>query len=138
MTFIADLEPYDYYPGAPQALAVGWLDSGEPFTAGACPQDVRDRLEGLSREPVHLTRGYHYCQFCMTTAGPGLLLRADINLYEDPDVARGNGEIWLTSPSGTNFAAPALIAHYIDAHSYIPPGVFIEAVRFGDPTADLT
>jgi hypothetical protein len=137
VTFIADLAPYDYYPGALPALAVGWLDSGAPFTVGSCPQDVRDRLQDLGRKPVRLMRGYHYCQFCLATAGPERLLRADIRLYEAPDVARGNGEIWLTSPGGTNFAAPVLVTHYIDEHGYMPPSMFIEAVRLGEPTANL-
>jgi hypothetical protein len=138
VTFIPDLAPYDYHPGAPGALAVGWLDQSEPLITGACPDDVRDRLEELSHAPVGLTRGYHYCQFCLLTAGPPRLLRADIRLYEPPDVARGNGEIWLTAPDGTKYAAPALIAHYIDEHDYLPPSSFIEAVRVGVPTEGVS
>ncbi|MEU7928306.1 hypothetical protein [Micromonospora sp. NPDC049107] len=134
MTYIPDLAPYDYYPGAPDAIAVGWLDSSMPFTEGACPRDVRDRLARLGAEPVRLMRGYHYCQFCPGAAEPLRLIRADIRLPEAPDVARGNGEIWLTAVDGTNFAAPALIGHYVEEHRYLPPDAFIEAVRTGVPT----
>ena len=61
-------------------------------------------------------RGYHYCQFCEATSEPPRQLRADIDLYESPDVAHGNGEVWVTDGDGTRFAAPCLIVHYIDAH----------------------
>ena len=136
MTHIRDLTPYDYYPGAPEAFAVGWLDISEPFTTGRCPGDVRRRLAQLANHPVRLMRGYHYCQFCK--AEPLQPLREDRRLYEAPDVPRGSGEIWLTSPDGLNFAAPVLIAHYVDAHEYMPPNVFIEAIRRGTPTSNLT
>jgi hypothetical protein len=138
VTHIPDLAPYNYYPRAPDALAVGWLDSTEPFPTGAFPQDVLPRLKELSERPVRLMRGYHYCQFCQAVSRPPRLLRADIRLYEPPDVAHGNGEIWITGPDGVNFAAPVLIVHYIDEHGYLPPRSFIEAIRVGTPTPDLS
>lgn len=134
VTHIPDLAPYDYYRGAPAALAVGWLDASVAFVAGECPPDVRDRLEDLSTAPVRLMRGYHYCQFCEAASPPAKLLRADIRLYEEPDVAHGNGEIWVTDGDGMNFAAPVLILHYIDEHKYLPPPSFIAAVRAGART----
>ena len=136
MTHIRDLAPYDYDPGAPEAFAVGWLDISEPFTTGQCPEDVRLRLAQLANHPVRLMRGYHYCQFCM--AEPPHSLREDRRPQEAPDVPHGNGEIWLTSPDGLNFAAPVLIAHYVYAHQYMPPKGFIEAIRRGSPTSNLT
>jgi hypothetical protein len=50
-----------------------------------------------------------------------------------PEVAQGNGEIWLTTPGGINYAAPVMVVHYIDEHMYLPPVAFIDAVRMGDP-----
>lgn len=138
MTFISDLAPYNYLPGAPEALAVGWLDASEPFATGTCPDEVKDRLRVLARTPVRLTRGYHYCQFCLAKAPAPRLLREDIRLYEPPDVARSHGEIWLTALDGTRYAAPEMLAHYVDAHGYLPPSAFIEAVRFGVPTDGLS
>ena len=138
VTYIPDLAPYDYYHGAPEALAVGWLDSSMPFETGACPQEARDRLVQLAEQPVRLMRGYHYCQFCEADAPPARRLREDIRLNEAPDVAHGNGEIWLTTPDGTNYAAPALIGHYIDAHEYLPPAAFIDAARLGAVAPDLS
>ena len=138
MTFIPDLGRYDYYPAPMEALAVGWLDISEPFTTGTCPPDVRDRLAEFSRQPVRLMRGIHYCQFCAAIAEPPRLLRADIRLYESPDVACGNGEIWLTAPNGVYYAAPMMIVHYVDDHHYLPPDVFVAAVRIGVPTEGLS
>lgn len=137
VTHIPDLAPYDYYPGAPEALAVGWLDASETFSTGECPPDVRDHVEDLSREPVRLTRGRHYCQFCEATVPPPKRLRADMPVYEAPDVASGNGEIWVTDHGGTNFAAPVLVLHYIDEHDYLPPTPFIDAVRSGSRTPGI-
>ncbi|WP_028046131.1 hypothetical protein [Cellulomonas sp. URHE0023] len=132
MAHIADLAPYDYDREAPDALAVGWLDESAPFATGACPEDVTVRLVELAAHPVRLMRGYHYCQFCWRAAPPPQFLRAA------PDVAHGNGEIWITATDGTIYAAPVLIAHYIDAHSYLPPIGFVEAVRTGAPTEGLS
>jgi hypothetical protein len=59
-------------------------------------------------------------------------------LYETPDVARGNGEVWITAAVGATYAAPVLIVHYIDAHAYLPPASFVEAVRTGVPAEGLS
>ena len=117
MTFIADLAAYDYHPGAPVGLAVGWLDASTPFTSGTCPDDVRDRLVDLAARPVRVMRGQHHCPYCTGDA-----------------VARGSGEVWVTGPDGTAYGAPALIAHYVSDHGYLPPPAFLEAVRAGGPT----
>lgn len=91
----------------------------------------------LGARPVRLMRGYHYCQFREAAVEPLRVIRADILLYEAPDVARGNGEIWLTGVDGTNFAAPVLIGHYVEEHRYLSPDGFIEAVRTGVPTSGV-
>lgn len=134
VTHIPDLAPYDYYGGAPEALAVGWLDLSAPFATGACPCDVLNRLVRLADEPVRLMRGVHYCQFCAAEAAPPRVIREDIRLYEPPDVPHGNGELWITAPDGTHFAAPTLITHYIEHHQYLPPASYLDAVRTGVPT----
>lgn len=40
----------------------------------------------------------------------------------------GSAEIVVKSSSGQVFVAPNLIVHYIEAHSYLPPREFVEAV----------
>ena len=131
MAYIADLAPYDYHPGAPDALAVGWLDTNEPFPTGNCPRDVRDWLAELARRPVRVMRGSHYCEFCLASqpSSPRKYVNEAIRLVEPADISHGNGEIWVTASDGTNYAAPALLVHYIDAHHYLPPDPFLRAVR---------
>jgi hypothetical protein len=41
----------------------------------------------------------------------------------------GNGEIIVKGEDGRRYAAPTLILHYIEAHHYLPPEEFIQAVR---------
>lgn len=36
---------------------------------------------------------------------------------------------------GVGYAAPELIAHYVEAHDYLPPTEFIEAVLSSDTVA---
>jgi len=43
------------------------------------------------------------------------------------DQRSSNGEIRV-SGEGIVFAAPVLIVHYIEAHSYLPPAQFLKAV----------
>lgn len=89
--------------------------------------------------PIALMRGYHYCQFCWAEAGPPVYAEHNPHLtVSHDDVAHGNGELWFTAPDGTHYAAPTLVVHYIDEHSYLPPPAFISAVREGRPTQGLT
>lgn len=37
--------------------------------------------------------------------------------------------------SGVAYAAPELVAHYVEAHGYLPPADFIEAVLSSDTVA---
>jgi len=56
-------------------------------------------------------RGFHECEFC--SGKP----------------ARGNGEIEVLGRDGNVYVAPAMVIHYVEAHEYRPPDVFIEAVE---------
>lgn len=118
MAFIADLTPYNYGREAPRpdVLAVGWLSKDEPFTQGDVPPAFTERLAGLIWHPVNLYRGSHQCEFC-PPATPGRVKDA-----------RGNGEIRVQGDSGVVYVAPVLVAHYVTAHGYQPPQVFVDAV----------
>lgn len=119
MSYFADLTPYAYFPASPycvqhDALNVGWLSKGAPFESG----EVQDGFVAALRqlEVVNLCRGSHRCEFCEHS--PGVLEREKA----------GNGEIRVTGADGTVYAAPVLIAHYVEAHGYRPPQAFIDAV----------
>lgn len=57
-------------------------------------------------------RGLHDCEFCHTARASGVLLFPCLK-------------------SGTIFISPAMIAHYIETHSYLPPQTYINAVLCG-------
>jgi len=128
MTHFRELELIRYHNGPCDAdewhcplLAVGWLEREESFTTGACPPSVLEKLRDL-RGQFNLAfsefsfRGLHECSFCET--GVRALSDSHINFF-----IPGKDVIYL---------APGRVDHYIQAHAYLPPQEFIEAV-FGCP-----
>ena len=43
-------------------------------------------------------------------------------------IGLGSAEIHVTHPDQTVFKAPDMIYHYMEAHDYLPPTPFVEAV----------
>ena len=121
MTYIPDLSAYNYhtFPRDSKLLAVGWLDSSEPYSQGTVRDETIRKLAKLARTPVNLCRGYHYCQFCPREASDRFLEHH----------AKGNGEVHIAGMNGVTYAAPALISHYIEKHAYKPPDEFLKAVE---------
>lgn len=123
MTWFEDLTPYSYLrqpiAGTGPVLNVGWLEAGQPFPRGPVPAALIDRLWLLEQySQVNITRGFHYCDLCPDAEDTGPC---------------GHGEIRAVASDGTRFAAPSLIAHYVEAHAYQPPRDFISAVlRFAN------
>ncbi len=116
MAYFPDLSPYGYAGPKDGALNVGWLSSEHPIFTGDVPEGFLDRLRDLCQnQKVNLCRGSHRCEFCPPRP-----------LHRDPNID-GNGEIRVTR-NGITYAAPVLIAHYVEAHRYLPPQDFILAV----------
>jgi hypothetical protein len=124
--YYPDLTPYDYgMTEHKDALNVGWLEEGKPFTTGDFPEKSQ-LLEKLKTWPIeNKYRGWHSCEFCDpyerkidSTGEMGTFIVPDRN---------GNGE-YIAKYNGKVYAAPTLVAHYIAAHNYLPPKEFIEAV----------
>jgi hypothetical protein len=44
------------------------------------------------------------------------------------EIALGNGEVRVRALDDRWYTAPTLVAHYVAAHSYMPPAPFVEAV----------
>ena len=108
--FYEDLSPYQYQAvptGLPGVLNVGWLESSAP-QVGDIDEDVAQRIGRLCEAPIMLTRGHHSCGLC--------------------NGFNGNGEVWIPGDDGRVYASPAMIAHYVKAHRYLPPPSFLEAV----------
>lgn len=111
MAYFLDLSPYTYgnrEPARADVVNVGWLSIKEPFPTGAVPAKAVAILAALVTAPVNRYRGFHCCEFCSSRAS-------------------SNGEIRVVY-KGRTYVAPQLIHHYVTAHDYRPPDVFIEAL----------
>lgn len=123
LTAYPDLSAYIYGQITEPMLNVGWLGGDSSYPVGEVATEVRDRLVCLAKSPVNMTRGLHYCEFC-DAQSPIVVSKSD-----DPECVAylGAGEIHVRGENAV-FAAPTLIVHYIDAHRYLPPSVFLEAL----------
>lgn len=136
MTYYADLTPYTYdtdngMPDPPARRAglpllnVGWLCHERDHPKGKAPEGLAAALHRLAaRDRVQQTRGYHFCPWCARTT----LGRLD-------NCARGSAEIRVAG-DGVVYAAPELIAHYVEAHGYLPPDEFVHAVMSSDAAVE--
>jgi|SRR5580765_6924418 len=129
-----DLTPYTYSPeeGDPPALNIGWLDIAMPFERGPVPAGFAERLKTLVHQQRHSQmRGYQACQFCddLEAAVHGANV-FDRKLYADchADGRFSSAEIRVQGEDGQWYAAPRMIAHYVEVHGYRPPDEFVEAV----------
>ena len=123
--YFPDLAPYQYdLPfSIPDVLSVGWLSTGHPFPKGRVREASRVQLEQLTAAAaVHSMRGTHPCPFCDCEA-PGLMI-------SDREFLLGSAELWVRDSVGRVFAAPNLVVHYVDAHDYQPPGLFLDALEW--------
>ncbi|KQV11917.1 MULTISPECIES: hypothetical protein [unclassified Kitasatospora] len=111
-----------FVPGSPR-LNVGWLgDSCRPGPVDAAL--VAALREIAAHQRINVTRGYHHCEIGVC---PDLLSLE--NFYSGTEETRGDREIRVPGEHGVVFAAPALIAHYVEAHGYRPPAAFAAATK---------
>jgi hypothetical protein len=125
--YFSDLTPYTYYHRAANgALNVGWLAKGHPFHQGEVSDQFLDALWRFCQEPVIIHRGFHTCEFCDMPAR-----EVPTATHAGSTLRIGYQEIRAFGESDTVFAAPTLIFHYVTAHRYQPPAIFIDAVLTG-------
>lgn len=124
MTIYEDLSPYVYAPTDPSAtmLNVGWLGHASKFDTGSIGEEVRDALVILAADhDVNVMRGMHDCELCDQESP----IRVPLG---DRKITLGCSEIHATAEDCIVYVAPTLVIHYLDAHRYLPPQVFIDAV----------
>ncbi|MEV6678811.1 hypothetical protein AB0N09_18425 [Streptomyces erythrochromogenes] len=113
-------------------LNIGWLDGDRRWPRGPVPEAFGDRLQAvLGAQQVNVMMGLHDCDLCPTAI-------PDSHPWYEPlpghrCASAGTGEIHVPGPSGTVFAAPRLIGHYVADHGYLPPRAFVDAVLAFDP-----
>jgi hypothetical protein len=134
--FYEDLTAYDYqdedaftdresglcalwFRPAYSRLNIGWLEAGRPYSTGAVPAVFVEKLKAVQEvQWMNVCLGLHTCDLCPEEEAP-----------------EGNGEVRIPGEPGVAYAAPFLITHYITAHGYRPPQVFIDAVLAVDLAA---
>src|SRR5215467_10824362 len=112
MTTIKDLEPCRYFPVECDALvAVGWLGTEAAFETGRVSEQLFSKLKDLCSAPWQpiVSFGVHVCELC----------QFDAPAFSDNVFVPYKGKIYV---------APVAIVHYIAAHWYRPPQIFIDAV----------
>jgi hypothetical protein len=120
VTTYADLSPYSYWtadkePDSMADLNVGWLGTTADFDTGPVAPAFLIALRARPR--TNQTRGLHFCGLCERPASGDL-----------DELPAGSAEIHVKGSDGTVYGAPTLITHYIEAHNYRPPQVFVDAV----------
>src|SRR6266850_6579233 len=133
--YFPDLTPYGYYVESddPSALNVGWLDAAHEFTKGTPPPGFLERLRILSRTRVKQMRGFEVCPFCPelhSLLKPGNWSEQDRTLYHScfEDGRFSSAEIRVSGQDGRIYASPIMVLHHVEAHGYLPPEDFVEAV----------
>jgi hypothetical protein len=126
MAYFKDLTRYEYskdaFKCAGELYNVGWLERCAPYPNGVVAPELTEKLLALCKFPVNGYRGWHGCHFCREY--PARI--AD----SEGEFCLGDGEIRVPAPDGTlTYVAPNLIYHYVVAHQYLPPDVFLDALR---------
>jgi hypothetical protein len=123
--YAVDLSPYDHGTGTEYTptLTIGWLDKQHPFTTGALPTSILDRLWVFCGAWVHLSLGFHHCDFCDASTSFGGIPAS----RNGKTLTLGSAEIRVIGENVV-FAAPDMIYHYMVDHHYVPPSVFLTAL----------
>ncbi|MFG2904908.1 hypothetical protein ACGF13_07555 [Kitasatospora sp. NPDC048286] len=121
MPELADLSEYTYRRHPVPMLCVGWLgaEMGVQGGVGVVDRSSLVLLKSQAKLSRSQTMGVHICELCP----PG------------EDVS-GDGEIHLYGDSGLSYAAPTMITHYVEAHGYVPPAGFLDALHRVKPLSE--
>jgi hypothetical protein len=123
MAYFKDLSDYDYLFTSTDTKTIGWLAKGHDFERAAPTEELLERLWAFCGVSVLPTRGRHHCEFCPIESASVIIERGDKALIV------GDAEIRAFALDGISYAAPTLIYHYVQHHSYRPPQQFIDAMK---------
>jgi len=124
MAYYDDLSEWPVAGVAKHATrAVGWLERGRPYLSGDTSKQFFGALISLLVEPWRpfAEAGRHPCSMCAFSGGPTGLS------YQGVRIAMGSSTLFVPGDA-VIYVAPSLIAHYVDAHGYLPPQEFVDAV----------
>lgn len=128
-SYSPDLAPFvDRIDSSKHYLSIGWLDSEHPFPTGPVPPAFWTRLKQFCQAPVFVSRAMVLCpldsQACKT--GRGITVP-----WDDGEVEIRAAQIRVIGSDEQMYIAPHMLCHFIHAHHYRPPDVFIQAVLNG-------
>ncbi|CAM3806343.1 hypothetical protein VA7868_03821 [Vibrio aerogenes CECT 7868] len=127
--FYEDLSNYCYYLKTPVSTVrnVGWLEKDQPYKTGKVLDGFLSKLSNIILgndsvdAQVNRIRSMHPCS--LYDCG---MLEIEVNGKKS---SLGTAEIWVPSKDGSVFfAAPTMVYHYVEKHSYLPPEKFVSAV----------
>jgi hypothetical protein len=123
--YFPDLSPYSFMgeedPGAVPLLNVGWLDDQHDFATADPSEELLSLLLRACEARVGTTRGWHQCELCR--ADPPITVK-----WGKIQLSLGGAEIRVTGASGTRYASPDMVYHYVEVHHYVPPRDFVEGL----------
>lgn len=126
MAYFEELSRYEYsdnlFGCVGEPRSVGWIERCAPYSRGVVDQELTVKLLALCKYPVNRYRGWHGCHFCK---------EYPVRITDsDGESCLGDGEIRVPAADGSlTYVAPNLIYHYVTAHEYGPPDVFLDALR---------
>ncbi|MEQ8822269.1 MAG: hypothetical protein RLY93_18700 [Sumerlaeia bacterium] len=135
MAWAPDLSYYSYNLNRPlkNVFNVGWLDARHDFDRGRVdPITIVKIRHIINRRECRLTRRACRCGFCAQESEQTPSNLTDARLAGSDTAPHSHGEIWVPAHGGYVFAAPSLIAHFIENHGYRPPEQFLDAVEAFD------
>jgi hypothetical protein len=119
MSYFPDLTPHTYNKSIgtlsgvePEFLNIGWLDKDNSYKKGKVDESFLCRVKELAQVPYAYHYGFHFCDLPPC----------------DGTQTHGTGSIIVCSSEGKWYAAPVLLHHYIECHSYLPPEEFVRAI----------
>jgi hypothetical protein len=115
IVFIPDLSAYVCaFKWAVPLRAVGWLECPYPYATGTAPLGLAEKLAALIAQPIIISMGCDVCSLCAEsgTETTGFIWSRIVYIPGDAEV----------------FVVPGGVVHYVESHTYLPPGRSIEAV----------
>jgi hypothetical protein len=138
VTYFVDGTRCHYLSVAEHATNSGWLDASREYARGPVPIEVVAILSELCRGTTLRTRGWHYCNLCVSDSDRQSVADyvKSVAQSDRGDFTVGSAEVHVRGPSAVTFVAPDMVIHYVVVHGYRPPEDFVKAVLESPSCAD--
>ena len=125
MSYFKDLSKYTYISMPKKHLTylnVGWLSKKKKFPLGQISSSLLKKLKLLANtNRVLESRGLYECELCVS---PNTIDNF-VEVFHRPT---SSAQIHLEY-RGVVYCSPEMIVHYIEDHNYLPPKIYLNALR---------